>query len=211
MWLTASPAAASDARLVAALREAMELAVDRGIVAVARPGGFLDNPAIRIPVPESLARIETRLRQAGDDRRADKFIASLNHAAERSAPAAKPALLMAVAELPLDDAQRIIARGDTAGTDLLRRFASARALAALHPAVADAMDHVRVARQYKRFVRDSPFGGLFQQSPIDLDAYVVGRTVDGIFHTIGEEERRIRLDPAARPTPRLREVFGGQR
>jgi Protein of unknown function (DUF4197) len=212
VWLTAWPAFAADARLVAALREAMQLAVDRGIVAVARPDGFLGNPAIRIPVPEPLTRIETRLRETGNDRRADKFVASLNHAAERSAPAARPALLTGVAELPLDDGHHVLARGHTAGTELLRRVSVARVIAALSPAVADAMDHVRVARQYKRFVRDSPpLGGLFQQSPVDLDAYVVGRTVDGLFHAIGEEERRIRLEPSARTTPRLREVFGGQR
>lgn len=189
----------------------MQLAVERGIGAVARPDGFLGNPAIRISVPEPLSRIEARLRQAGDDRRADKFIASLNHAAERSAPAARPVLLAGVAELPLDDGQRVLARGNTAATELLRRFTFSRVIAALNPAVADAMDQVRVARQYKRFVRDSPLGGLFQQSPVDLDAYVVGQTIDGIFHAIGEEERRIRLEPSARATPRLREVFGGQR
>jgi hypothetical protein len=73
------------------------------------------------------------------------------------------------------------------------------------------MSHTRVARRYKRFVRDSPVGGLFQQASVDLDAYVVGRTADGIFHVIGDEERRIRLDPSARPTARLRDVFGAHR
>jgi hypothetical protein len=206
-----APAFAIEPVLAAAVREAMQLAVERGVQSVARPDGFLGNPAIRIPVPDSLAKIESKLRQAGEDRRADKFIASLNHAAEMSAPAARPVLLAGVTQLPLDDPQRLLARADSAGTDLLRRLTWSRSLTALNPAVAEAMDHARTARLYKRFVRDSPLGGLFQQAPVDLDAYVTGRTLDGIFHAIADEERRIRVDPAARPTPRLREVFGGHR
>ena len=210
VWLTAGPALAADPALVAALREVMHVAVERGIASAGRTDGFLGNPAIRFGVPEPLTKIEAKLRQAGEDRRADKFVASLNHAAEIATPAARPTLVAAAHELPFEDGHRA-ARGDTAGTELLRRLSLSRVTAALAPAVGEAMDRSRVARQYKRFVRDSPLGGVFQQSPVDLDAYVVARTVDGLFHAIGEEERRIRIDPSARPTPRVREVFGGQR
>jgi hypothetical protein len=37
---------------------------------------------------------------------------------------------------------------------------------------------------------------------------VVAKTLDGLFHVLGEEERKIRKDPAARVTAILREVFG---
>ena len=211
VWSTALPALAADSLVAAALREALQLAVERGVAAVGRPEGLLVNSAIRIPVPEQLAKVETKLRQTGQDRRADRFVASLNHVAEEAAPAARPPLLAGVGDLPLDDGHRVLAGGDTAGTDLLRRVALGRTTTALYPVVVDAMGRVGVARRYKRFVRDSPLGGLFQQTPVDLEAYVVGRTVEGIFHAIGQEERRIRIDPAARPTARLREVFGAQR
>src|SRR5262249_35171189 len=144
-------------------------------------------------------------------RRVDKFEASLNHAAEEATPAARPPLLAAVVELRIDDGYRILTGGDTAATTVLRRVALGHTITALRPALADAMDRVGVARRYKGFVKGSPLGGLFQQSPVDLDAYVLGRTIDGIFYSIGQEERRIRLDPTARSSPRLREVFGAQR
>ena len=86
----------------------------------------------------------------------------------------------------------MLAGGDTAATELLRRHGLGRLITALNPAVSDAMDRAGAARRYKRFVKGSQFGGLFQAPPLDLDAYVVGRTVDGLFHAIGEEERRIR-------------------
>ena len=210
--LAAWPALAADSVVATAVREALQLSVERGVAAVSRHEGFLDNPAIRIPVPEQLAKVEAKLRQSGQERRADKFVESLNRVAEESAPAARPPLLAGVAELVLDDGHRVLTGGETAGTDLLRRTTLGRVMAALNPAVVDAMGRVGTTRRYKRFMRDSSsFGGLFQQSPVDLDAYVAGRTVDGIFHAIGQEERRIRIDPAARPTARMREVFGAQR
>ena len=209
--LTVLPALAADSVVAGAVREALHLAVERGVAAVARPAGFLDGPSIRISVPEQLAKVETKLRLAGQDRRADRFIESLNQVAEETAPAARPPLIIAVGQLALDDGHRVLLGGETAGTDLLRRVALGRVIAALNPVVGDLMDRVGATRRYKRFVRDSPFGGVLQPTPFDLDAYVVGKTADGIFHAIGREERRIRTDPAARPTARLREVFGAHR
>jgi hypothetical protein len=36
----------------------------------------------------------------------------------------------------------------------------------------------------------------------------VGKGLDGLFHVVGEEERKIRTNPSARVTDLLREVFG---
>ncbi len=213
LWLAAAPAGASDRgpHVVAALREALQLAVDRALSGVTRPDGFLANPAIRIPVPDQLAKIESALRLTGQDREVDRFIVSLNRAAEHAAIAARAPLMASVVEVGLDDGHRVLTGGETAATEALRRHAVGRTVNALHPAVAEAMDRAGTARRYKRFVKDAHFGGLMQPVSLDLDAFVVGRVVDGLFYAIGQEERRIRTDPAARPTQRLREVFGAQR
>jgi hypothetical protein len=52
-------------------------------------------------------------------------------------------------------------------------------------------------------------GGAALAGNFDLDKYVVGKTLDGLFYTLGQEERKIRKNPAARTTDLLREVFGG--
>jgi hypothetical protein len=36
----------------------------------------------------------------------------------------------------------------------------------------------------------------------------VGKTLDGLVLTLGEEEKKIRRDPAAQTTALLKEVFG---
>jgi hypothetical protein len=209
--LTAMPvtvvAADHGPHVAAALREALHLAVERGVAVIGRPDGFLKNPAIRIPVPEQLAKVEAKLRLAGQDTRIEKFVTALNRTAERAAPAARPALLATAAELAFEDGGRLLDAGGTAATEILRRAALGRVIGALNPAVSAAMDRTGTARRYKRFMKDAHFGGLVQAPSLDLDAYVVGRTVEGLFHAIGQEERRIRTDPAARPTPLLREIF----
>jgi len=210
LLLAVSSAHAADrAQVTAALRETLQLSVERALASLGRPNGFLQNPAVRLGVPEPLAKVEAALRTAGEERQTERFVESLNRVAEQAAPSARPSLLAAATDLAVDE--RALAAGDTAATEILRRAAIGRVITALNPVVRDAMERQKVARRYKRFVKDYPMGGLVQGPPVDLDAYVVGRTVDGLFVTIAQEERRIRTDANARPTPLLREVFGAQR
>jgi len=70
------------------------------------------------------------------------------------------------------------------------------------------MNEVGVTRQYKELV------GRFQTIPFvksesfDIDHYVLTKALDGLFHVLGEEEQKIRTNPAARVTDLLKEVFG---
>jgi hypothetical protein len=43
---------------------------------------------------------------------------------------------------------------------------------------------------------------------LDINKYVVGKAIDGLFYMLAEEERKIRKNPAARTTDLLKEVFG---
>jgi len=44
----------------------------------------------------------------------------------------------------------------------------------------------------------------------DLEGYVTDRTLAGLFTTLGQEEAKIRKDPAARTTQLLQRVFANQ-
>ena len=43
---------------------------------------------------------------------------------------------------------------------------------------------------------------------MDVDAYVTGKAMDGLFAMVAAEETRIRENPAARTTDILKNVFG---
>ena len=96
--------------------------------------------------------------------------------------------------------------GETAATDYFRARTEERLARAFRPVVEESMDKVGATRQYKELTGQLPFFG--RGSRLDLDGYVVSRALDGLFHVLGEEEAKIRRDPAARVTQILRDVFG---
>jgi hypothetical protein len=69
------------------------------------------------------------------------------------------------------------------------------------------MQKVGVVGQYARFIQTAP-GGAALANEFDLDKYVVGKTLDGLFYMLGEEEKKIRKNPAAQTTQLLKQVFG---
>jgi hypothetical protein len=65
-----------------------------------------------------------------------------------------------------------------------------------------------VVKQYNQIMQNPLAGRLAENQDFNLDKYVVGKTMDGLFYVMGEEEKKIRKDPAARTTALLREIFG---
>ncbi len=47
-------------------------------------------------------------------------------------------------------------------------------------------------------------------SSFDLDQYVTGKALDGLFTMLAEEEKKIREDRAARVTDLLKKVFASR-
>jgi len=69
------------------------------------------------------------------------------------------------------------------------------------------MNEVGVTRQYKALVVQYQAIPFVKSEAVDIDQYVVTKSLDGLFHVLGEEERKIRTNPAARVTDLLKEVF----
>ena len=43
---------------------------------------------------------------------------------------------------------------------------------------------------------------------MDIESYVVSKALDGLFLVLGEQEKKIRTNPAAQVTDLLKKVFG---
>jgi len=198
----------TDAKIVAGLKEALQIGTQNAVKLTGRRDGYLANRAIKILMPEELRRAERTLRAVGFGQQADEFVVSMNRAAERAAPAALSIFFDAASAMTFDDARRILEGGDTAASEYFKTRTTDKLAVAFRPTVKQAMNEVGVTRRYKAladFAQSLPFVNV---DAIDLDSYVVGKALDGLFHVLGEEERKIRSDPAARVTVLLREVFG---
>jgi len=134
---------------------------------------------------------------------------AMNRAAEQATPRAKQIFLDALRRMTFDDARRILTGGDTSATDYFKRQSSADLTRAFTPIVKDTMNKVGVMQQYNKMIRSAP-GGAALAGRFDMDQYVVGKTLDGLFYMLGQEEKDIRKNPAARTTAILREVFGAR-
>jgi hypothetical protein len=186
---------------------ASEVATEKAVSLTGRPNGYFGDAAIKILMPAKLQSMQQGLRAAGYGPQIDEFGLSMNRAAEQAAPAAKQIFTDAITNMSFDDAKKILTGGNTAPTDYFKGKTTDKLTAAFRPVIDKRMSEVGVTRQYQALM------GKFETIPFartqnfDLDNYVTGKALDGLFHVVGEQEKLIRTGPAARTTGLLREVF----
>lgn len=198
----------SDSQIGSGLKEALAVGTQKAVKQVARPGGYLQNKAIKILLPQSLHSVEIGLRAIGQGPKVDDFIASMNHAAETAAPEAAKIFGDAVRAMTIADARKLLNGGNTSITDYFRQKTSADLAVAFRPHVEKAMAANGVTRKYNALLGQAPQLPFMKSSKMDINSYVVNKALDGLFYMLGEQEKDIRANPAARTTDLLRKVFG---
>ena len=195
-------------KITAGLKEALSVSTKNAVALTGRPDGFLKNETIKILVPQKLRTVGNTMRMIGMGSQVDALEVGMNRAAEQATPAAKQIFIDAIMQMSFDDARQILSGGDTAATDYFKAKSTDELTEAFAPIVHQAMENVGVVRQYNQIMQN-PMAIRFARSEnFDLDNYVVGKTVDGLFYVMAEEEKKIRKDPMAQTTTLLREVFG---
>lgn len=197
----------TDAKIGSGLKEALKVGTENTVNLTGRPDGYFMNQAIKILMPPKLQTLEKGLRTVGYGPQVDEFILSMNRAAEQAAPSAKKIFWDAIGEMSFDDARKILSGGDTAATEYFKGKTTDRLTTAFRPVVEKATNEVGVTRQYKDLVGRAQAIPFLKVESLDVDNYVVGKSLDGLFYVLAGEERKIRTDPAARVTGLLKEVF----
>jgi hypothetical protein len=141
----------------------------------------------------------------------DEFVKSMNSAAEEAAPAAKAIFMEALRSMTIEDAKGIVTGGNTAGTEYFKRTTSSKVADAFKPTIDKSMDKVGVTAKFKELMGNAPAIPFMKTPNLDINAYVLEKAVDGLFVVMGQEETKIRTNPAAQVTPLLKKVFGGLR
>lgn len=196
-----------EAKISAGLKEALEVGTGNAVNLTGRVDGYFRNQAIKILMPDQLQAFEKGLRTFGFGPAVDDFVMSMNRAAERAAPQAKQIFLGTIREMTFADAKQILNGSETAATDYFKGKTTDKLIAAFRPEVEKAMNEVGVTKQYKELVGHFKAIPFAKSDLIDIDRYVVGKSLDGLFLMLAEEERKIRTNPAARVTDLLKEVF----
>jgi len=198
-----------DSTIAKGLKEALATGTTKAVKSVSQRDGYFSNEMIKILMPEKIRGTADLLGKFGFQQQVDDFVLSMNRAAEKAAPKATEYFSDALKAMSFADARKILQGDATAATEYFRQKTGDKIYSAFKPTVVANMKEVGVARSYSQMVEKFeaiPFAGAV--GSFDLDHYVTTKAVDGLFSMLGEEEKKIRTDPAARGTELLKKVFG---
>jgi hypothetical protein len=217
---TATLASLSQDQMVQGLKDALAKGLQQAVAKLGNEGGFLTNLNVKIPMPEQLRKVESALRAMNQDKLADDFVATMNHAAEQAVPEAGTVFADTLRQMTIEDAKSILSGPDDAATQYFRTTTQTDLYAKFYPIVQQATAKTGVTAAYKNLMAKanvaqglgrvgSALGGsLLGEDSLNLDEYVTNKAMDGLFKMVAEEEKQIRQNPVARTTDMLQKVFG---
>ena len=210
----------SQDQMVQGLKDALAKGLQQAIAGLGQDGGFLTNLNVKIPMPEKLQTVEKAARAMKQDKLADDFVATMNHAAEQAVPEAGSVFADALKQMSIDDAKSILNGPNDAATKYFQKTTQTNLYARFYPIVKKATGQTGVTAAYKNLMDKAnvaqglgSFGSslgnsLLGKDSMDIDAYVTNKALDGLFKMVAQEEQQIRQNPVARTTDMLQKVFG---
>jgi len=218
---SATIAGLSNDQVTGALKDALGNGLRYAIAVLGHEDGFLTNAEVKIPLPDKLQLVEKGLKAVHEEKYADEFVATLNHAAEQAVPQAAGVFAEAVRQMSFDDAKAILTGPQDAATQYFRQTTQTNLYNLFYPIVQQATATNGVTSAYKKMMAKVNSGGsgfegklegmadkYLGSDAIDLDAYVTDKALDGLFAKVADEEKHIRQDSTARTTDLMKQVFG---
>ena len=190
------------------LKEALLKGAQTGTQKLSSPGGFLENAALKIIMPQEVQKIESTLRKLGFNKLVDDMIVTMNRAAEDACKTAIPIFTSAIREMTITDGINILRGSDTSATAYLRTKTNIALTQSFSPIIKTSLDKVNATKNWEKIIttyNSIPLVGK-KMNP-DLVGYVTDKSLSGIYTEIASQEKDIRANPAARTTDLLRKVF----
>ena len=189
------------------LKDALTQGAQIAVKQLGTPGGFSNNPEVKIGLPGKLEKAAGALKMLGMGDQITQLEDSMNKAAESAVTQAKPILVNAVKNMSVTDAKGILSGGQDSATQYLDKSSREQIRAKFLPIVKQSTDKVGVAQQYNALAKKAPMGLLGGKSD-SVENYVTEQALDGLFKMIAQQEESIRQNPAAAATSLAKKVFG---
>ena len=195
--------------IASGLKEALTVGANNSSGKLAAANGFFGDAAVRILMPDEMKKVERKLRSLGMNKLVDDAILSMNRAAEDASKTASPIFVDAIKKMTVRDAVGILKGADTAATSYLRKTTVGSLTASFAPVVDQSLKKVNATKYWKDL---ATVYNKFSSTPVntDLNQYVTEKALNGLFFYVGEEEKKIRTNPAARVNDILKKVFGNK-
>lgn len=200
----------TSAQIGAGLKEALNLGISNGADKLSQKNGYLKS-AYKILLPEEVQKVTKKLKVIpGFTNVEDKMLELINRGAEDAAKEAKPIFVSAIKSMTIRDAMDILMGQNNAATNYLNRSTNTQLYNAFKPKVKNSMDRVNATKYWKDAVTAYNKIPFVQKMNPDINDYVTGEALKGLFSMVEKKELDIRKNVSARPTDLLKKVFAKQ-
>jgi len=222
--------------IVSGLKTALKVGTDSSSTVLNKQDGYFANAAIKIPMPPEAKLITdnmngTLLSSIGVPAMVEKMVLSMNRSAEDAASEAKPIFWDAITNITLGDALSILQGKNpsspsstfdsTAATGYLKSVTYTALSGVFQPKIDVSLGRPLVSglsanslwttltTAYNN-VANTLAGRILGLSPVtsQLSLFVTQKGLDGLFHMVGIQEKKIRKDPFKWASDILKKVFG---
>ena len=197
----------SEKDIVKGIKQALTVGIQNAGTQASALDGFYKNDLIKIPFPKEAEQMKSTLEGLGLKQQVDDFEKQLNRAAEDAAVKAAPVFINAITSMNVNDGLSILRGNNDAATQYLKNATTAELTNQFKPIIAASLKKVQITNYW------NPLFSAYDKIPFvnhinpNLDDYVTGKAIEGLFKLVAQEELKIRQVPAARVTPTLKKVF----
>lgn len=195
--------------IAAGLKEALKTGTAKVTGQLGAKDGFNADPAVHIPLPGTLQKVQSGLKMVGMSGLADDLELRLNRAAEAAAPQAKAIFWKAVESMTLDDARSILNGPQDGATQYFKKAMTPDLKTAMRPIVDEKVAEAGAVKSLDSLTAAAKGLAPGVDGKAMLSDHVLDYALSGLFSYLGKEEAAIRSDPAQRTSDLLRKVFGG--
>lgn len=208
--------------IIAGLKEALVVGTGKSVDILGVTDGYYKDELVKIFLPPEADIIVDNIgRIPGGDQLLEDVLLRINRAAEDAVSEAKPIFVSSITGMTINDAVGILRGEDNAATQYLHRTTYDQLFALYRPKIQTSLDkklvgNISTAQSWNTLtskwneVAATFVGQLAGLKPVNtqLDDYLTGKALDGLFLKIEKEEKLIREDPLARVSNLLKRVFG---
>ena len=198
----------SNAETSDGLKTALNQGVTKAVASLGAVDGFFGNNAVKIPLPNSLKKIQKGMKLVGMGKQSDELVLKMNRAAEAAVPEAQTLLVDSIKKMSLADAKAILTGPQDAATQYFKKTTSAQMGEKFLPIVQKATANVQLADSYNKYAEMGAKFGAVKKEDANINQYVTKKALDGVYYMVAQEEAAIRKDPLGQSSAILKKVFG---
>jgi hypothetical protein len=188
------------------IKELLHTAASEAVKILGTLNGYFSHAVVKILMPPKLHFIASLAKKFHLDKLIDKFVMSMNRAAEQAASASFPVFERFIGGLTVNDVSCMVGADGSAATDFFRSQTERELTSAYTPIVENAMNQCDVSRNFNELMDVTKNIPGLNHFNVNIHEYTVSAALKGLFWVLADQEVKLRKDPAGRVSKLLHQV-----